>query len=425
MTTFNHTPYPVGMAAQAALFNAALAQLDEAIGLHNRTATTNPTVSNDSSQGYAAGRSVWLNTVSNTVFMCVDDAVGAAQWVETASSAALNLDTASLSGTLALAQGGTNTNLSSSGPGWWRQNSSGAGVTVRELLATDIPSLTSRMSVSGADAFSSSNLLDAVAKSQIKLNGTTIGSRRGINLIPVAGSSATIEMTVTDSAIDEHVNVQIGVAGGGVGTDELVKVGVGGTPDYLSSDYFYRDPTNHIQFNPAISRKVLISSLDTSTSPPGGDAATFGSLPASLFSTYSELLLTGKIRRNGAINSGLSTIGFRIDNIATASYRRNVIYNNGSTLSVLADGSAQTSLTLGQLDDNDTYETDSLLELRIIPRGAIVLVNFSLVRLATQLPTYWSGYGTVATTTSPSILSLISTTDYYFDFIGKLYGVTP
>ena len=425
MTTFNHTPYPVGMAAQAALFNAALAQLDEAIGLHNRTATTNPTVSNDSSQGYAAGRSVWLNTVSNTVFMCVDDAVGAAQWVETASSAALNLDTASLSGTLALAQGGTNTNLSSSGPGWWRQNSSGAGVTVRELLATDIPSLTSRMSVSGADAFSSSNLLDAVAKSQIKLNGTTIGSRRGINLIPVAGSSATIEMTVTDSAIDEHVNVQIGVAGGGVGTYELVKVGVGGTPDYLSSDYFYRDPTNHIQFNPAISRKVLISSLDTSTSPPGGDAATFGSLPASLFSTYSELLLTGKIRRNGAINSGLSTIGFRIDNIATASYRRNVIYNNGSTLSVLADGSAQTSLTLGQLDDNDTYETDSLLELRIIPRGAIVLVNFSLVRLATQLPTYWSGYGTVATTTSPSILSLISTTDYYFDFIGKLYGVTP
>jgi hypothetical protein len=44
-----------------------------------------------------------------------------------------------VSGQLALARGGTNADLSATGPGWHRQASSGAATTVRELLSTDLP----------------------------------------------------------------------------------------------------------------------------------------------------------------------------------------------------------------------------------------------------------------------------------------------
>lgn len=45
----------------------------------NLTSNTNPSITNDSSQGYAAG-SVWVNTGTNVVWFCADAAVGAATW---------------------------------------------------------------------------------------------------------------------------------------------------------------------------------------------------------------------------------------------------------------------------------------------------------------------------------------------------------
>jgi hypothetical protein len=42
-------------------------------------AVVNPLVTNDSSEGYEVG-SIFLNTVSKTIFMCIDDTVGAAVW---------------------------------------------------------------------------------------------------------------------------------------------------------------------------------------------------------------------------------------------------------------------------------------------------------------------------------------------------------
>lgn len=46
---------------------------------NNYSATTDPTVSSDSSAGYAVG-SRWINTTDDTVFVCVDASVGAAVW---------------------------------------------------------------------------------------------------------------------------------------------------------------------------------------------------------------------------------------------------------------------------------------------------------------------------------------------------------
>lgn len=48
-------------------------------GINNTTATTSPTVSNDSTQGYAVG-SVWVNITGGVVYFAVDVTPGAASW---------------------------------------------------------------------------------------------------------------------------------------------------------------------------------------------------------------------------------------------------------------------------------------------------------------------------------------------------------
>jgi len=48
-------------------------------GLNKTDATTNPSITNDGTQGYAPG-SLWLNVSSDRVFVCVDNSTGAAIW---------------------------------------------------------------------------------------------------------------------------------------------------------------------------------------------------------------------------------------------------------------------------------------------------------------------------------------------------------
>jgi len=52
-------------------------------GLNKTDATTNPTVTNDNTQGYAPG-SLWLNNSTGRVFLCVGNSTGAAVWREVA-----------------------------------------------------------------------------------------------------------------------------------------------------------------------------------------------------------------------------------------------------------------------------------------------------------------------------------------------------
>lgn len=212
-----------------------------------------------------------------------------------------------VSGLLALARGGAGADLSATGPGFLKQASGGAAVTVAALAAGDIPSgidaakigggavsstvfgylagvtsalqtqLDGKASTShkdshkagGSDALVVTDLLDAVARVQVKKSGTTNGTRRGINLIP--GNNVSI--TVTDQSGDEHVDVEISAAGEGLGTDELTKVGASGTADYLNSSDFEQDASNHIRLNRATSIGVgLIGELrmwPTDSAPSG------------------------------------------------------------------------------------------------------------------------------------------------------------
>ena len=60
-------------------FNGAMGS-DKVLVVSNYAATTAPTTSNDDSEGYSAG-SIWINTSSDTSYICVDESTGAAVWV--------------------------------------------------------------------------------------------------------------------------------------------------------------------------------------------------------------------------------------------------------------------------------------------------------------------------------------------------------
>ena len=54
-------------------------------GANNTTATSNPTITDDTVAGYAKG-SLWLNTTTNRIYVCVSDTSSAAAWYEIAAT---------------------------------------------------------------------------------------------------------------------------------------------------------------------------------------------------------------------------------------------------------------------------------------------------------------------------------------------------
>ena len=78
-TTNYHTELPIGFPVAHDELNPRFADLDEAIGLNNWEGVADPTVDNDSSDGYST-RSWWFNTSTKTLFKCMDATVGAAVW---------------------------------------------------------------------------------------------------------------------------------------------------------------------------------------------------------------------------------------------------------------------------------------------------------------------------------------------------------
>jgi hypothetical protein len=70
--------------------HATVGNVATGAGFHptsNFVATSNPTVSNDGSQGYSAG-SRWINTSNTTEWVCIAATVGAAVWVQVSNAAA-------------------------------------------------------------------------------------------------------------------------------------------------------------------------------------------------------------------------------------------------------------------------------------------------------------------------------------------------
>jgi hypothetical protein len=70
----------------------------------------------------------------------------------------------------------------------------------------------------GSDAFTVSDLLDAIARVTVRKNtGANIGSRRRLNFI----EGSNITLTIADDAVDEEIDVTI-ASGGGVPSDTVV-----------------------------------------------------------------------------------------------------------------------------------------------------------------------------------------------------------
>lgn len=96
------------------------------IGAKYTESTSNPSVNDDSSAGYSAG-SIWANTSTNVVYICLDDSVGAADWNRIGPlSIYENVQTDS---GLASADNGADT-LTLSGAGGISTSSSGDTVTI-------------------------------------------------------------------------------------------------------------------------------------------------------------------------------------------------------------------------------------------------------------------------------------------------------
>lgn len=64
---------------QGQLISAIVTIDSSSIPKHNYVAVVAPTVNDDSSHGYAKG-SVWINTLTDAVYTCVDSSVGASHW---------------------------------------------------------------------------------------------------------------------------------------------------------------------------------------------------------------------------------------------------------------------------------------------------------------------------------------------------------
>lgn len=79
------------MGNRGTLFDSAIGDRPFNMPLtNNYAATTNPGVSNDSTQGYSVG-SQWINTATGTAYLCMSASAGAAVWAIDANTANLGV----------------------------------------------------------------------------------------------------------------------------------------------------------------------------------------------------------------------------------------------------------------------------------------------------------------------------------------------
>jgi len=145
-------------------------------------------------------------------------------------------------------------------------------------LQSDFASHKDRHTSGGADAFTLSDLLDAVSRVKVRKNSgaSDVGVRRRLNLIE--GSNVTL--TVTDDPTDEEVDVTIASSGGGGGTpsDTVVnETNFGQSPSagvastYSRGDHTHGTPT-FLTHDRAYHENDLIPNVASDpASPANGD----------------------------------------------------------------------------------------------------------------------------------------------------------
>jgi len=149
----------------------------------NFSATTAPTVADDSASGYGVG-SVWIDTTNDKVYVCTDAAAGAALWKQTDGAGSVTSVGLTLpaefsvtgspvtgSGTLAGAWATQTTNKVFAAP-----NGSTGVPTFRALVAADIPTLDHGAKLSGLadDDHAQYALLAGRSSGQTVIGGTAI-----------------------------------------------------------------------------------------------------------------------------------------------------------------------------------------------------------------------------------------------------------
>jgi hypothetical protein len=140
--------------------------LDAALAKCNWAATIDPTVSNDSSQGYVVG-SHWYNTTGNTIFIAKSVGVGAAVWTQIypTVNANLSITNAMLAGSITFAKllgsdiSITNTQLAGS-------------ITFAKLLGSDISITNTQL----AGSISQDKLSGGILNSQLAASDGWIAS---------------------------------------------------------------------------------------------------------------------------------------------------------------------------------------------------------------------------------------------------------
>jgi len=131
--------------AQLALIIPDIVDAANNIPKSNRAATTNPTVGDDTGDGYSEG-SLWINVTANTAYLCLDAAPGAAIWQQITTSGTAAEDVSydnALSGLSATDVQAAIDELAGGGSGW---------VPLEEILIT-VPRNTSTNPIELTEGF--------------------------------------------------------------------------------------------------------------------------------------------------------------------------------------------------------------------------------------------------------------------------------
>ena len=207
----------------------------------NLGASTNPTVTNDGTQGYAVG-SLWLNTTSNTVWIATSVATGAAVWdslvtTPLASTASPNVDaTAAVVGVATSAARQDHTHLVNTGTPIAIGTANGAG-TATTMVRSDhvhahgnqtVASLHALTSPSGHGFFPASNL--SAITNPTTSSDNTQGYAVGSMWVNITGNTIWVATSVATGAAvwDPIVTPLASVASPSVGNTAAV-VGTGTT----------------------------------------------------------------------------------------------------------------------------------------------------------------------------------------------------
>ncbi len=180
-------------------------------GKNNLTATTAPTTTDDSADGYAAG-SVWLDVTNKNVYVCYDNTASAAVWGAMYTPGVVNVTTATLAVTAAAHAGKLVTLNRAAGITATLPAATGTGNPYFFQIGTTVTSNSTIIKVAnGTDIIQGSasqtgatgaatRFVSGASDDTITLNGSTLGGFIG-DFVKVTDSAAGVFMVEVSTKI--------------------------------------------------------------------------------------------------------------------------------------------------------------------------------------------------------------------------------